>query len=296
MAVLPEYHLTSWCPSHPDFVKSIVSSAGYLARYQALARELDINIVPGTICEAHPAAGAGAGTAASKEVQDGSSDVELRNMAYWISAGTGAVAGTYQKKNLWHPERPHLTAGAAHVPHAAFDTPLTSALRSAADDGSTASSSPPPPPPLRAGLLICWDLAFPEAFRALVADGAEVIVVASWWRMNDIDDVAYALNPRSERVFLESAVVARAYENTCAVVFCNEGGLSQVAMPILGAVKIGNGDGSDNGMMEPDTEGMRVVEVDLAVLRVAESNYKVREDMRREGWHYEYTLRKDAST
>ncbi|KAK0707464.1 carbon-nitrogen hydrolase [Lasiosphaeris hirsuta] len=200
LAVLPEYHLTSWCPEHPDFVASCVTSAPYLARYQSLARALAINIVPGTICEVLPSPSA-------------SSKPEIRNMTYWITP-TGALAGTYQKKNLWHPERPHLTPG-VHKPHAAFDTPLALGAR-----------------PLRAGLLVCWDLFFPEAFRALLADGADLVV----------------------RVFLEAAVVTRAYENVCAVVFCNAGGLSQVAVP-----------------------------VDFGVLEVAEGVYKVREDMRGRG-------------
>jgi hypothetical protein len=39
-----------------------------------------------------------------------------------------------------------------------------------------------------------------------------------------------------------------------------------------------------------DEEGMSVVEVDMQILDDAEDNYKVREDMRREGWHYEYSL------
>lgn len=35
-------------------------------------------------------------------------------------------------------------------------------------------------------------------------------------------------------------------------------------------------------------EGMSVVDVDMEILEEAESNYKVREDMGREGWHYSY--------
>ncbi|KAK4135016.1 hypothetical protein BT67DRAFT_433810 [Trichocladium antarcticum] len=50
LAVLPEYHLTSWCPDHADFIAACAASAAHLPRYQALARDLHINIVPGTIC------------------------------------------------------------------------------------------------------------------------------------------------------------------------------------------------------------------------------------------------------
>ena len=144
----------------------------YLPRYQALARELNISIVPGTICEVHKV---------------GSDESEVRNMAYFISAGTGEITASYQKKNLWHSERKLLTSS-GHSPHTAFNTPLKHA------DGRH----------VRAGMLVCWDLAFPEAFRCLIADGADLIIIPSWWYATDLGDEALALNPDSEKVFLES--------------------------------------------------------------------------------------------
>jgi predicted amidohydrolase len=266
--VLPEYHLTSWCPENPAWVASCAESAAtYLPRYQALARELNINIVPGTVIEAHPQSDATSGAAPpylpDQQIHAGK-PVELRNMAHFLAAGTGAISGSYQKKNLWHPERAHLTPGLAHESHTAFDTPLTH------PDGR----------PVRAGMLVCWDLAFPEPFRALTADGAELVIVVSFWHLSDVDARAVALNPQCERAFLDAVTVARAYENTCPIVFVNSGGLSRVAMPILGAL----------GTMEPQEEGLRVVDIDLDVARIAEENYKLRMDMKGAGWHYEHTL------
>jgi len=60
-------------------------------------------------------------------------------------------------------------------------------------------------------------------------------------------------------------------------------GLSQVTVPFKGAL----------GMLGEE-EGMSVVEVDMQILEDAEANYKVREDMRRPGWHYEYSLARDG--
>jgi predicted amidohydrolase len=237
---LPEYHLTSWCPDSAKWIQSCKDSISYLPRYQALAKELNISIVPGTICAVE--------------------GEEFRNMAYFLAAGSGEVLASYQKVNLWHPERPHLTAGRVAPLHEAFDTPLRHA------DGR----------PVRAGMLICWDLAFPEAFRQLVAGGADLVLIPSWWFPSDADDFARAHNRDSERVFLDSVTVARACEGCVAVVFCNAGGCSQLAMPILGS----------RGRMADGVVGMSVVEVDLEVLAVAEGNYKVREDMRRDDWHY----------
>ncbi|KAI1823514.1 carbon-nitrogen hydrolase [Xylaria intraflava] len=246
LAVLPEYHLTSWVPEEPGFKESCIGSSKYLQEYQALAKELNICIVPGTIIE-------------------GGDEDTLVNIAYFISSN-GEIAGRYQKKNLWHPERRHLVSS-AHEPHSAFDTPLG-----------------------RVGMLICWDLAFPEAFRELIADGAQLICVPAFWTMSDLSNEGYALNPDSEALFLNSTVIARAFENTCAVVFVNAGGpphkgentnfagLSQVTAPHIGSKgRLGR------------AEGMSIVELDMDVLRIAEQNYKVREDMRTEGWHYAYT-------
>lgn len=87
-------------------------------------------------------------------------------------------------------------------------------------------------------------------------------------------------------------VTARAYENTAAIVFVNAGGavgatksgsyagLSQVAVPFLG----GLGDATKDSV----EEGMSVVDLDMQILEEAEANYKVREDMAREDWHYTY--------
>ncbi|KAH6713933.1 carbon-nitrogen hydrolase [Leptodontidium sp. MPI-SDFR-AT-0119] len=255
LAVLPEYHLTSWVPDSPSFPDLCAQSAKYLSAYCSLAAELQINIVPGTIIEKH-----------------GSS---LLNIAYFISS-TGTILGRYQKKNLWHPERPHLTSS-THEPHVAFDTPLG-----------------------KVGLLICWDLAFPEAFRELVAQGAKLVIVPTFWTLADCSEKGLRRNPFAEQLFLESVLVARAFENTCAVVFVNAGGVkegdgegesgrgswaggSQVAVPFEGARgKLGW------------CEGMGVVDVDMEILEEAEENYKVRQDMGSEGWHYEYSLTRDS--
>ncbi|CCC06647.1 hypothetical protein SMACR_00672 [Sordaria macrospora] len=319
LAVLPEYHLTAWCPEHPSFVAACAESSAdnsYLARYQSLARELNINIVPGTICEVHPASSSSSTSqdkdkeTSAGEGDDGDSSegkqepatwrgqpIEIRNMAYWISATTGSLAGSYQKMNLWHPERPHLTAGdiKRHKPHLAFDTPLTK-------PGPNGTQVP-----IRAGLLICWDLAFPEGFRALIADGADIIVVPSYWWVTDVDEQARKINRDAEKIFLESVCVTRACENTAAIVFCNAGGMSQVALPLKGVlppVALGGEEdeeegqegiatavgGMKGGVMGAEMEEMQTVDVDFDVLRVAEENYKVRMDMGGKGWHYGYTL------
>lgn len=273
LVVLPEFHLTSWAPEQKGFFAASRLSNTYLPKYQELARDLGINIVPGTICQPWPPETSSAPTNdRDHDYDDGGHGgdkeavaLEWRNMAYFIAADTGDICGSYQKKNLWHTERGHLTSS-RHDPHLAFDTPLRHT------DGHR---------PVRAGLLVCWDLAFPEAFRALVADGADLIIIPSWWYPLEADmkhqGEGMKLNQDSERVFVESATILRAFEGGVAVVFCNAGGWSGVTMPVLGEVaRCGTG------------EEMRIAEVDLDVLRVAEGIYKVREDLESADWHYGY--------
>ncbi|KAF1959947.1 carbon-nitrogen hydrolase [Byssothecium circinans] len=251
LAVLPEYHLTNWKPEDPSFAPLCAQSQLYLDKYKQLARECGICIVPGTIVERHP-----------DEASESSKEREkLLNVAYFID-DEGVVRGRYVKTNLWHPERPHLTT-TPHTPHTAIDTPLG-----------------------KIGLLICWDLAFPEAFRELVAHGAKIIIVPTFWTLNDCSDAGLARNPAAEALFLDAVVTARAFEGTCAIVFANAGGppgkgyagLSQVTAPFVGPLtRLGS-----------CAEGMGVVDLDMQILEDAEENYKIRRDLARPDWHYVY--------
>ena len=232
--------------------------------------------MPGTIVEAHTDTRTG--------------EKKLVNVAYFIDH-KGEVLGRYEKKNLWHPERPHLTSSTSS-PHIAFDTPIG-----------------------KVGLLICWDLAFPEAFRELIAGGAKTIIIPTFWTLSDCSPYGLLVNPRAEALFLESVLTARAYENTCAVIFVNAGGpvsstnttvgvlkpkagvvgppdakpagshyagLSRVTVPFVGALPALGEDTKDSAV-----EGMSIVDVNMRHVEEAEENYKIRSDMR-EHWHYRH--------
>ncbi|KAM7201222.1 Carbon-nitrogen hydrolase [Naviculisporaceae sp. PSN 640] len=259
IAVLPEYHLTGWHPTDPGFIKCCTESggAGYLQRYQELARQLNIHIVPGTIITPVPIARS---SSSSSPVTD------LHNIAHFIEASTGTILSSYQKRNLWHPERGILTPATGPSPHRAFDVPI----RISQSETIT----------VRTGMLICWDLAFPLSTRALVLQDARLIIIPSYWHISqaheDMETSALAkINPTSEATFLDNVIVARAFENTAAMVLVNAWGQSQVALPVVGSVP-----GSKLGI---DELGTRVVDVDLGILDVAEGVYKLRADMKGEG-------------
>ncbi|KIW19831.1 hypothetical protein PV08_00406 [Exophiala spinifera] len=283
LAVLPEYHLTGWVPDDPKFSELAQTAYSYVPRYQDLARELKINIVPGTIVTIdpnHPPPGASNGTTPTKPQA-------LLNIAPFISY-TGELLGSYTKANLWLPERAVLTSGPDSTrPHHAA--------------GPVSSEGPPPTPPNPhsvietplgpVGIVICWDLAFPEAFRALVRQGARLIIIPTFWTRDDLTPEARRYGPDVDIMFLKNALITRAFENTCAIIFCNVGGppeedyagLSRVVLPLVGPVQ---------GGFEDSTPGMRIVEVDMKTVDLAEQNYKIREDMASPSWHYGYELRR----
>ncbi|RMD44809.1 hypothetical protein DV735_g268, partial [Chaetothyriales sp. CBS 134920] len=263
LAVLPEFHLIGLADS-TQFADLAAKADDYLQKYQALAKELKINIVPGSLLVPGP----------PRHADDGSSKPSLLNVASFISS-SGEVLGSYAKVNLWIPERAHIlsspqaqkcappTSSPAPL-HSVFDTPLG-----------------------RVGLLICWDLAFPEAFRSLIRQGAKIIIVPSFWLLTDMSKEGRDYNPDSEVLFLKSALVSRAFENTCCVIFVNAGGpkeegwagVSRVTLPVVGTLP---------GAFEDSTPGLRIIEVDTSVCDVAETAYQIRQDLAHEEWHYGY--------
>lgn len=264
--MLPEYHLSGWQPEDPRFHEIAASAQKYVVKYQELAKECRIHIVPGTIVIRAPS-------------DSGDAESVLLNKTFFIE-NTGKILGEYTKVNLWHPERDHLTSG-----------PDYCRARGKEEDGASCSTQESshheviqtPIGPV--GLLICYDLCFPEASRALVKAGARIIIIPTFTKMDDMSPTARSYNEHGEKLFVQSALVSRAFENTCCVLFCNIGGpaedgymgLSQAVLPIVGPVP---------GGFEDCAEGMKVVDVDLNLIDVAEDNYKVRKDLGKEGFHY----------
>lgn len=98
LAVLPEYCLTNWLPDDPKFREIVGQSESYLQKFQALAKQHKINLVPGTIVERANVDG------------DEEGDDRLVNNAYFID-DQGDILGTYQKKNLWYTTHASQVAG-----------------------------------------------------------------------------------------------------------------------------------------------------------------------------------------
>jgi len=275
LAALPEYNLTSWVPDSPQFVALAEIAHNYIYKYQELAKELSINIVPGTIVTTCPSLL----PAIDAKGAQSSKPCRVLNVSYFISS-SGEILGNYMKANLWIPERTVLTSGPSSVQRNSTE-PQTKP-----DDHHSVIQTPLGP----VGLLICWDLAFPEAFRSLIRRGARLIILPTFWTTDELSSEAkHYAGPNLDRKFIQAAVTTRSFENTCAIVLCNVGGpmeegytgLSQVVLPLVGTAP---------GSFTDHEPGMRIIDVNMRTVDVAEENYRIRADLRSQDWHYGYSL------
>ncbi|HZU68719.1 MAG TPA: carbon-nitrogen hydrolase family protein [Ktedonobacteraceae bacterium] len=180
----------------------------------------------------------------------------IYNTTCYIDRG-GNILGKYRKVNLWIPER-------------AYNTPGTESCVFQTRFG-------------KVGLIICWDLIFPEIFRAMAREGVEMVICPSYWCLEDAGE-GMKYDENSEIKLVNALCVTRAFENEIVLVYTNaagrlnyEGntgtliGQSQVTVPFKGSL----------GTMEHNEEEMRYFVVDTSILDDAEKAYKIREDLRK---------------
>jgi predicted amidohydrolase len=149
------------------------------------------------------------------------------NTSYLIDS-TGDIAGKYSKVHLFSPtsENMHFAAGtSAEV----FSTSIG-----------------------KIGMMICYDLRFPELARKLALDGAEIICVSALWPAGRVEHWSLLLR-------------ARANENQLFVIGCNGcgsegkikwGGSSAIISPMADVIaQAGTGEQTILGAL--DTREMR---------------------------------------
>jgi predicted amidohydrolase len=180
----------------------------------------------------------------------------LYNTTYYIDQH-GDILSQYRKINLWLPERSYITPGSGI---SVFETRFG-----------------------KVGLIICWDLMFPEMFRAMVSQGVEIVICPSYWCLEDAGK-GQELNQYSEVTLVNALCLARAFENEVVLVYANAAGKqvsgqnsstligqSQITVPFKGPLDIA----MDN------VEAMIVEEVDLDILAMAEEAYEIRSDLQK---------------
>lgn len=154
---------------------------------------------------------------------------ELAGVAYnsaVIIDRAGELLGVYDKQHLWALERFYFRSG-SECP--VFDT----------DFG-------------RVGIMICYDMGFPEVARMLAVQGADLVLCPSAWCEEDMD--VWDVN-----------VPARALENTVFVAAVNRYGMEDdLVMP--GHTKVCDPRGHVVTQLAEEAEGVLHVEVDLGAV------------------------------
>lgn len=158
------------------------------------------------------------------------------------------------------------------------------------------------------GICVCWDIAFPEAFRHMALEHHAQLIIApgifltqsppkssrailtrflsAYWTLEDGGPVALTHDPQCEAKMIDYIVGARAFENEICMVFCNAAngsdeqpkppfgtltGCTQIAVPFKGPVAHASG----------TQEEMVVADVDVEQLTAdVERVYLIRKD-----WH-----------
>lgn len=174
---------------------------------------------------------------------------------------TGEIILEYHKNHPWTTERSYITPG--------NDAPVVHTKLGVI------------------GLMICWDLAFPEVARQLTKQGADIICCPSYWAVEDAGKLLEKYpgsNP--EAVMVDTLCPARAIENQALVIFANGAGdaalylndklvadtqlgHSQICTPVQGTVT----------KLEHNREGFVVYSYDPQLAADAEANYLIRQDI-----------------
>jgi len=106
---------------------------------------------------------------------------------------------------------------------------------------------------VRAGLSICYDLRFPELYRRLAADGAQVLLVPA------------AFTTHTGRDHWEVLLRARAIENQCYVVAAGQSGEHDPGRSCYGHSMVVDPWGT---VVAQAVDGVGIVVADLALDRV----------------------------
>jgi len=110
------------------------------------------------------------------------------------------------------------------------------------------------------GLMIGWDLAFPEVARSMVLDGAELLCVLANW------EAPHAAEWRTY-------VLARAYENACFVAAANRVG-EEYTYSFFGRSMIVGPRGAPYATIDEEVEGYGLATIDLDEVRAYREEFQ----------------------
>lgn len=180
------------------------------------------------------------------------------NVCYYVDSA-GKIKGKYRKVNLWLTERKQMVSGNEIC---VFNTKFG-----------------------KVGLIICWDLMFPEIFRRMASKGVNIIFCPSLWYKTEKFPPYAKHNKNAERDHVNALCVARAVENNIVLVYANAVGKmktsggsldeamghSQITAPISGVLQ----------KLLYNQEKMFIQKIDMGILKDADKAYRIRNDLKK---------------
>lgn len=148
------------------------------------------------------------------------------NSAVFINRD-GSLQGTMDKVHLWALERFYFRAGCEFP---VFETEFG-----------------------KVGIMICYDMGFPEAARMMALNGAELILCPSAWCVEDKD-------------IWEINVPARALENTVFLAAVNRFGHEGGDLYMHGGSMVCGPRGQKIAQLEEEREGILYVDLDMSLV------------------------------
>ena len=120
----------------------------------------------------------------------------------------------------------------------------------------------------KVGIMICYDIFFPETARALRLQGAKIVICIS-------------ASPATRRTYFEALTVARAIENTCFLAYVNLVGIED-GLQFWGGSRLVGPNGTLIAQAKYDEEDISIGEVNYEDLRPIETFVPTLRDLRPE--------------
>lgn len=172
----------------------------------------------------------------------------------------GKIILEYRKNNLWHPERRYITPGNQ------IQVVQTSIGK--------------------IGIIICWDLAFPEISQRLAKQRVDIICCPSYWTHYDGRMLTEKYGISSEISMVNTLCPARAIENEALFIYANGAGKAEVKLKTkswidkqIGQTQICTPVFGTVARINDNSEGFITYEYNRDLAKDAEKTYKIRKDL-----------------
>jgi len=129
------------------------------------------------------------------------------------------------------------------------------------------------------GIIICWDLVFPEIFRELIRRKVKIVFCPSYW---SFEKTRPSSTYRSEIERVNSLCQVRAFENEIFLVYTNAIGKTAKGKKLIGQTQIASSLCEKTKRLNDKKEGILYAQIELKDLSQAEEIYKIKEEIQKD--------------